>query len=203
LEETTKISEGRRDRKKREVRARIYQGARALFLDKGVDATRVEEIAAAADVSQATFFNYFPSKRAVLQEMARELMDRLYVLLDEVRRDGRTTQDKLRHYFSLSARGVRKRQLLTRDLLLEITHTSTDIGHGGPEIRRIHKAYAAILRDGQGRGEVRTDLDALFLAEMVFGAFAAVFTNWLNDPRYPIEARAEKAARFIGEAIAP
>jgi len=53
--------EGRRDRKKRERRARIYDAARRLFLAQGVDATTVEQIAATADIAPATFSTTFPA----------------------------------------------------------------------------------------------------------------------------------------------
>ncbi len=57
---------GLRERKKREVRHRIVQVAASLFLDKGFDDTTMEEIAAAADVSVGTVYNYFGTKTAVL-----------------------------------------------------------------------------------------------------------------------------------------
>lgn len=65
--------EGRRERKRRELHERIYQTARRLFLERGLEATTVEQIAEAADIAQATFFNHFPSKQAVLREMASEV----------------------------------------------------------------------------------------------------------------------------------
>lgn len=58
--------EGLRSRKRRETRQRISSSALALFLEKGFEATTVDEIAAAADVSKRSFFDYFPSKEEVI-----------------------------------------------------------------------------------------------------------------------------------------
>ena len=53
---------GLRDRKKRATRARIHREAVTLALAHGVDGVTVEGIAAAAEVSARTFFNYFATK---------------------------------------------------------------------------------------------------------------------------------------------
>lgn len=59
---------GRRERKKARTRAAIRQHAMRLFREQGFQATTVEQIAEAADVSQSTFFRYFPTKEAVVLE---------------------------------------------------------------------------------------------------------------------------------------
>ena len=60
------MSTGLRERKKLRTRAAIQKEALRLFLKKGYEETTIEEIAEAVEISPSTFFNYFPSKEAVV-----------------------------------------------------------------------------------------------------------------------------------------
>ena len=57
---------GLRERKKARTRASIREHALRLFREQGYAATRVEQIAEAAEVSPATFYRYFPTKEDVV-----------------------------------------------------------------------------------------------------------------------------------------
>ncbi|MCP3412027.1 TetR/AcrR family transcriptional regulator [Bradyrhizobium sp. CCGB01] len=57
---------GLRQRKLQETRERLTRGAMALFLERGFEATTIDDIAAAADVSRRSFFHYFASKEDVV-----------------------------------------------------------------------------------------------------------------------------------------
>jgi AcrR family transcriptional regulator len=59
---TTQV--GLRERKKLKTRRLLSEIALRRFVEKGVDATTVEEICEEAEVSVSTFFRYFPSKEA-------------------------------------------------------------------------------------------------------------------------------------------
>jgi len=57
---------GLRERKQQQTRERLKRAAMALFLERGFEATTIDDIAAAAEVSRRSFFHYFASKEDVV-----------------------------------------------------------------------------------------------------------------------------------------
>jgi AcrR family transcriptional regulator len=57
---------GLRERKKAKTRAAIQHEALRLFREQGYEETTIEQIADAAEVSQSTFYRYFPTKEDVV-----------------------------------------------------------------------------------------------------------------------------------------
>jgi AcrR family transcriptional regulator len=57
---------GLRERKRQQTRERLTRVAMALFLERGFEATTLDDIAAAADISRRSFFHYFASKEDVV-----------------------------------------------------------------------------------------------------------------------------------------
>lgn len=57
---------GLRERKKVRIRGEIREHALRLFLERGYEATTVQQIADAADVSLSTLFRYFPTKAQIV-----------------------------------------------------------------------------------------------------------------------------------------
>ncbi|MDO8189385.1 TetR family transcriptional regulator [Conexibacter sp. JD483] len=67
---------GLRERKKARTRAAIQDAALRLFERQGYAETTVDEIAAAAEVSQSTFFRYFPTKEELV---AYDALDPIWI----------------------------------------------------------------------------------------------------------------------------
>lgn len=76
------MPEGLRERKKRQTRETIADAAMELFTARGYDAVTVADVAAAADVSEKTVFNYFPTKEDLVFHRGQE---RRAALMEAVR----------------------------------------------------------------------------------------------------------------------
>lgn len=63
----------RRESKKRETRQRISDVATGLFFERGFEAVTIDDIAAAANVSKMTVFNYFSRKEELMLDREDDL----------------------------------------------------------------------------------------------------------------------------------
>ena len=194
---------GRRERRSRELRDRIYQAAQGLFLEYGFAATTVHQIAEAADVAQATFFNHFQNKAAILNAMTEEVFAHLESLMNEVLSQPGTPQERIQSF----ARRVADKTLavhgLAKDVLLELHQIGVQSGDVAPHLAGMRGPFERMLREGQQDGCVREDFSAEFLAEFVIGALNTTVTNWLIQTDYPLAARLDLAASLLAEAIDP
>ena len=74
-------------------RAAILSAARELILEQGVDAVSLRQIAARADYSPAALYEYFPSKEALVAELAQVAGDRFRRALEMAK--GKTPLERL------------------------------------------------------------------------------------------------------------
>src|SRR5262249_59286306 len=113
-------SGGRRERRRHEIHERIIAAATRLFGRKGFADTTALEIADAADVAEKTFYNHFPTKQQLIEEIARRSLERLMQILGEARNAGTTPRERLARFFeSAAAEAETGSRPLARELILE------------------------------------------------------------------------------------
>jgi AcrR family transcriptional regulator len=76
-------AEGLRERKKRLMRQQLSDTATQMFVERGFEAVRVTDIAAACGVSEKTVFNYFPTKESLILDRLEATMASLRTGLAE------------------------------------------------------------------------------------------------------------------------
>src|ERR1700729_7704 len=139
-----------RERKKLATRRLLRRAALGLVAERGLANVTVEDIAEAAEVSPRTFFNYFPSKEAVLfggdPDRAAALRDGIVSeapdksALDALRlvlaRDSETMADELRSLGGDPADWLRRMKVARTD----------------PHVRAAHAAQMAMIERAIAEG---------------------------------------------------
>lgn len=191
---------GRRERNKAQTRERLLDAARDLLARRGAAGT-IEEIAERADVSRATFFNYFPTKDDLLTALYRRHMDDFTDIVDALLAKDLGTADRIAALFTDFIEESASHPGYMRVITGEIERISAS-----PEVlaERSRLFTAQILRviaAGCSRGEVRDDYPARFLAQMIAALYLSTIRYWHQDPEYDFPASFERAGRFAAESV--
>jgi len=181
----------RRERKKRETRQRLLECAWQQFLEKGYDETTVEDITEAADVAKGTFFNYFATKEAALDELALWRLDQLG---QQVRAGangaspGRAASAVARIKRMVYAFGGEffPESDLSGHLLL--ARISAPIKH--ESAYRLGSITRELVEQGQQTGEIRADIDADLVARLIM---TSVFYHFMRA--HPLPHHTESSPR--------
>ena len=76
------LDETRQDRRRAKTRDALLRAAKHLLATKGFHATKIADIAAAADVGTGTFYLHFPTKDALFTDLVRETASQLKEEMD-------------------------------------------------------------------------------------------------------------------------
>ena len=201
---------GRRERKKQEVRRRIFESAFELFLEQGFEATTVEQIAEQADVGKGTVFNYFPHKTSFLAAVADDWTRRLTARYGPVESWRGNTRRKLERAFRFFVdMGVQNPALSRLAFAESLRHIGSapveDALTEQASVRAFLEVTRTVLREGQEKGEVRTDIEVEYAAMLVESAFFRTLARWLRVGGSVRALRTEIAAKLdiIFEGVGP
>lgn len=193
---------GRRERRTAETRERLFRAALDLFAKKGFAETTVEDITEAADVGKGTFFNYFPSKEHILLAFGEMQLAKLEAAVKEVRTSGESMPQFLRSL------GVRMTQEPVRNpgivrTLLQ-AYLSTPVREEMMRLqKRVHGLHTEIIRVGQERGEIRSDLPAADISNVFRQTIFGTLLMWSLQGDATLHERIETAFNVLWAGLAP
>ena len=73
----------RQQRRTKSTRTKLLTAARSVFVEKGIDLTRIDEIAERADVGKGTFYYYFTGKPQLVREVIKGVMEELIAAIEQ------------------------------------------------------------------------------------------------------------------------
>ncbi|MGW5351850.1 TetR/AcrR family transcriptional regulator [Streptomyces sp. NPDC004031] len=172
---------GLRERKKAATRQAIRRAAYRLFAEHGYDATPVDRIAAAAEVSPSTVFRYFPTKEDIV--LTDEYDDEMAEVLRARPLDERPLASV--RYVMHAVLGRAMRDPDSREEVIRREELVRDV----PAIRaRAHESMSATGRllggiIAERTGRRADDLEVRVFASAVFAALHETSLYWLEHDR--------------------
>ncbi len=191
----------RRERRSAELRERLFRSALSLFASKGYAETTVEDITEAADVGKGTFFNYFPSKEHILMAFGEMQLGRLEAVIREAEQSDLPMRDVMRTLVMRMTEEPIRNPAIVR-ALLQANLSSVPVRG---EMVRIHDRNRGLLgrliRHGQERGEIRSDLPAEEIGQVWRQTIFGTLMFWSLTGDATLTARIETAVRLLWEGI--
>lgn len=167
----------RRERKKRETRQRLMEAALRLFREQGYDGTTVGQIAEAADVAKGTFFNYFETKEAVLPSLAEWRLQQLVETLLPEQGTPASPVARIKLGLRLVAKDPLLDPLLLRRIFTTLVRQQQETQHPLPG-QVLLTLLIEQVRQAQEAGEIRADLDAVYLSGLIRAIFFQQMLTW-------------------------
>ena len=202
---SSKETLGLRERKKARLRQQIIDTSIRLFRKRGYENTRIEDIVQILEISQPTFFRYFPSKDAVLREVGRRGFSCIKDHLETELSSDVSTAERLRRMYEGMAREVESDRPLWRAVVLSGAMDPVR----SPEMRRPEEMAVSLLREilaeGQKRGEITKAFPVTHLAEFMEGLYTTVVRRWAVDLSGPhnLSERVRSAVGFFLKGAQP
>lgn len=182
---------GLRERQKADRTRRILEAASSLFRAQGYDAVRIEDIAAAADVSAGTCYNYFSTKGDILLAIVamevEEVIEAGHEVVADPSPDVAEALDRLiRIYYGHSLLYLTK-ELWRRAIALTVEAPETPFSQRYLALDQLLIGQVSDLVAAlQSRRLVRGDVDPGVLGRIVFNQLNQHFVEFVTQDPMPL-----------------
>ncbi len=159
-------------------RDRILDAAIVVFARKGFHGARVSDIATEAEIAYGLVYHYFKNKDEILTTIFEERWSGFLESVEAIGRGPGTVRNQLVSIATLILNAFRLRPEWVKVLVLEIQRTSRFAEPAQQKaVRRLFEVFESVLRGGQDRGELRTDMDARVGSALFLGAIELMITS--------------------------
>jgi AcrR family transcriptional regulator len=202
---------GLRERQKANRERRILGAAVRQFRANGYRSVRIEDIADIAEVSVGTVYNYYQTKGDILiatvaMEVEEVLGSGAAIVASPPPGVDAALLALIFQYYDHSLKYLSK-EMWRSAMALSIEAPGTPNGLRYAELdQRLSAQVADLLSALQARGEVRRDLDAVALGQVIFNNLNQMFIDFIKDDAMPLEDLRERVAQQtapIARLIAP
>ena len=202
---------GLRERKKEQTRRLIAETARRLFSERGFERVTVAEVARAAQVSEQTVFNYFPTKEDLVYWRLQSFEDELLATIRE-REPGESALAAFGRFLVAQRGLLGKQEPQAREQLAALTRMIAESPALHAREQQIFAGYTASLAAllAEETGADAADLRSWVAANAMMGVHRALVQHarrrvveGMRHPRLAeeVRARANEALALLEQGL--
>ena len=195
---------GRRKKESRSVhRENIVSAASALFMEKGIAATSMDDIAKAAGYSKATLYVYFENKEEIVGILVLNSMKKLYDYISSALIQHETTKAR----YDFICRGLVQYQEefpFYFKMVLDKINIDFESKEYLPEEREtyqigeeINEKIKNFLLSGMEKGDLRNDLDIMPAIFNFWGMLSGIIQLAANKEEYIKKSMGLSKIKFL------
>ena len=176
-----------------------------MFRKQGYEKTRIDDIVKILEISQPTFFRYFPSKDAVLRDVGKRGFECIAERLKSELSTKADTAERLHRLYHAMALEAETDRPLWKAVVLSGAMDPVR----SPEVRGVEGVAISRLREilaqGQERGEITSAFPVVHLAEFMEALYHTVVRQWTVDLTGPhkLTERVDSAVEFFLRGVKP
>jgi AcrR family transcriptional regulator len=170
-----------REQKKKKTRQAIMQAAATLFSDKGFEETSIEELARAAGIGKGTIYGYFQTKSDILQAFCEDRLQGLHEeLVANADKETPILQQMVGIYICEFSQLTKNREF-ARFFMQQIAFPrDVDVEKHLINKDNYFKLLFPLLKKAQERGELRKDIDLLYITRHFYALYLLLISAWFN-----------------------
>jgi AcrR family transcriptional regulator len=174
------VSTGRRGRPGHSLES-LLDVAVEVFIERGYDATSMDELAARLGVTKSAIYHHVPSKVELLRLALDRALDGLFAVTEEPGATAGRAIERLEHVVRGSVR-VLAEELPFVTLLLRVRGNSPVERAALQRRRDFDRFVTGLVRAAATEGDVRPDIDPAVTSRLLFGCVNSL-TEWYRPDR--------------------
>jgi AcrR family transcriptional regulator len=168
-----------REAKKKKNKQAILDAAISLFSENGYENTTIEHIAKIAGVGKGTVYSYFQTKKDILKGFCEYELEKIHQeLVKRSDQDASILEQMLTIYMTEFHHVTQNREFGRLYMRESVFPCDSDVQSNLETDDKYFQILFPILQKGQERGELRKDIELLYMTAHFYSLYILIISAW-------------------------
>jgi len=195
-----------REEKKRKTKQAILEAAIALFSEYGYEKTSIARIARRAGIGKGTVYGYFQTKKEIIKGFCEYELEQIHIQLISRSNQNATILEQMLIIYMTEFHHVTQNREFGRIYMREsVFPADAEVQTNQETEDKYFQLLFPILEKGQQRGELRKDIELLYITAHFYSLYILIISAWYTGRivTEEVEPAMELLFRQVLEGLQP